>query len=398
MQQRRAIGQRAQGGRQLGGQRIRLRQQARGVAIDQEPRVLGLVVIDRLRKRHQHAADADRAQFGQRQRTRATHDQIGPRVRLRHVGDEGLDARLHQGIGIGAHRIGMQGFATLVQHVEFDFTAQCGDRLRHGGVQGARALTAPKHQHAQWTGTRCEACIGRIDRSDFGAHRIADPLLAALDERVGEPGQQANGHPGKYAIGHARCAVLLMHQQWRAGHARRQPTRASSEAAKAHHGARLTRMDQRDGASHGAGHLERGEQQCLQTFATHAADRQRVEVNAVRRYQSRFHGAIGAEPCHRHAPRAQGMRHRKSGENMPTRAAGEDHHRTQVGSDRHRARHGPRPNVGSTRECRRLVPRAVFTAVASTEARRASGRTCSADSVGSPATPPVPASPRNRAT
>jgi hypothetical protein len=55
-----------------------LRQQQGRAALHQEFGIAGLVVVDRLRQRHQHAAHADRAQFGERQRTGTADHQVGP--------------------------------------------------------------------------------------------------------------------------------------------------------------------------------------------------------------------------------------------------------------------------------------------------------------------------------
>ena len=54
---------------QLVRERVALRQQHGRVAFDQIFGIARLVVVDRQRERHQHAADAGGAQFGQRQRT-----------------------------------------------------------------------------------------------------------------------------------------------------------------------------------------------------------------------------------------------------------------------------------------------------------------------------------------
>ena len=87
-------------------ERVVLRQQHGGAALDQVFGVARLVVVDRQRERHQHAADAGGAQFGQRQRAGAAHDEVGPGIGRRHVGDEGLDARRRcRRSRIRAHRL-----------------------------------------------------------------------------------------------------------------------------------------------------------------------------------------------------------------------------------------------------------------------------------------------------
>ena len=62
---------------------VALRHQLRGAAVDRYFGVLGLVVVDRLRERHQHAADAGGAQFGERQRAGAARSPGRPRHRRR---------------------------------------------------------------------------------------------------------------------------------------------------------------------------------------------------------------------------------------------------------------------------------------------------------------------------
>src|SRR5687768_16121389 len=64
-QQQRAVGEDFKGRRQALRELVVLRQQLRGAAVDQELRVLGLVVVDRLRERHQDAAHPYGAQLGQ---------------------------------------------------------------------------------------------------------------------------------------------------------------------------------------------------------------------------------------------------------------------------------------------------------------------------------------------
>ena len=109
----------------------------------------GLVVVDRLRERHQHAADARGAQFGERQRAGAADHEVGPGVGGGHVGDEGLDARGDAGLAYARVGVGAQLLAALVAHFDASTSVQRRQRLRHRRVQRARALAAAEHQQAQ---------------------------------------------------------------------------------------------------------------------------------------------------------------------------------------------------------------------------------------------------------
>ena len=75
------------------------------------------------------------------------------------------------------------------------------------------------------------------------------------------------------------------------------------------------------------------------------------------RHQPRFHCAVGAQPRHWNAARAQRFGYRQRGEDMPAGAAGQDHHWRLRRGDAIARAHAILSKIGSTRDFRRLVPR-----------------------------------------
>ncbi len=102
----------------MGGQRVVLLEQLGSAALDQVFGIAGLVVIDRRGERHQHTADAHRAQLGQGGSAGPAHHHIGPVVGGGHVLDEGIDTAAHAGLAIGLQRLFMQLLAALVPDLD----------------------------------------------------------------------------------------------------------------------------------------------------------------------------------------------------------------------------------------------------------------------------------------
>ncbi len=319
------------------------------------------MVVDRGGERHQHAADADRAQLGQGRGAGAAHDQVGPGVGGGHVADEGFDAGGDAGLGIGLGRLVAQFLAALVAHVEL--RAERGQRARQRLVQGARALAAAEHQQAHRAVARGEALRRRRQRGDLGAHRIAHRFLAR-GEAARESGQHAPCDARQHLVGQARGAVLFVHQQRQFQQARGDATRAGRETAEADHRARRAPAQHEAGGTDRAHDPQRRAEQRQRALAAQPADLDGVDLDAVLRHQLRFHAPGRAQPHHRHAARAQHLGHRQRREDVPAGAAGQDHHRARrsVGHSgaghRHGHTHPSLPKVGSTRGCMRLVPRA----------------------------------------
>jgi hypothetical protein len=193
--------------------------------------------------------------------------------------------------------------------------------------------------------------------------RTGLPTTSSFANVCGKPGEDAARELRQHAVGHARCAVLLMHDQRNAGEPRGEAARARGEAAKAHHRARLPLAQGLARGIHRAEQLERRGEQRRDALAAHATHRDGVDRDAVLRNQAGFHAAFAAEPEHGNVARTQRLRDGEAGEDVPARAAGEDHHRMQVGvgggaCGAHAVLPKAFSNTGSTRWRRRLVPRA----------------------------------------
>ena len=67
--------------------------------LDEEARVGGLVVVHRVRERHQDARHAAGGELGDGHRAGAADDEVGLGVAARHVVDEGDQLALHAGAG-----------------------------------------------------------------------------------------------------------------------------------------------------------------------------------------------------------------------------------------------------------------------------------------------------------
>ncbi len=239
---------------------------------------------------------------------------------------------------------------------------QCSQRCRHRLVQHTRALAAAQHQHAYRAGAAHQAIGRRRQCSDFCTHRVAYRFFASKAAR--KPGQHAARETRQHLVGHAGGAILFVHQQWRTEQARSQAARAGRKAAKADHRTRTALAQHEAGSAHRAHHPHRRTEQLHHALAAQAADGQRIDRNIVLWHQAGFHGAIGAQPGHRHAARAQHLGHGQAREDVPAGAASQNHdrphhRRRRCGHLRGMGRnaHAILPKVGSTRGCMRLVPR-----------------------------------------
>ncbi|MNI51711.1 hypothetical protein D3C73_1064500 [compost metagenome] len=247
----------------------------------------------------------------------------------------------------------MQLLATLVTHHHRHLRTDCGQCLRHATVEGACALAAAQHQQAQRTAAISQPLFRRRDGGDFSAHRVAHELLAC-SEGSRETRQQAARVARQDAVGQARRAVLFVHDQRQAVQARGHAAGAGSEATEGDHRTRLAVTDDQAGGTQRAHQTPRRSQQGQLALATQTGDGQRIDVDVVLRNQTGFHCASGAHPGDRHATRAQHAGHGQAREDMPAGTTGQDHHRPGVVLD---GAHPSLPKVGSTRDCRRLVPR-----------------------------------------
>src|SRR6185437_14457615 len=118
-------------------------------------------------------------------------------------------------------------------------------------------------------------------------------------------------------VQHQRLAARDTHQ--RAGKRR--------EAAEAQHQVRAPTTNDAKALEARGEQRVRSEEQRAQTLAADAAERYRLEVDAVRGHQARLHPFAGSEPEDARATREELGGDREAGENVPARAAGGDHHR-----------------------------------------------------------------------
>ena len=182
--------------RELGGVEAVLLHQFRGARGNETLAIARLVVVHRMRERHQHRAEPGRRQLGQRQRTRAADRQIGSRIGLRHVVDEGFDARLDLHARIrGTGRFQVRG-AALMQHVgTLRFRNQRRARAAHARFK-ARAPRLPPSTSKRG---RCRAT--RNVRPATATRRSS----RAPDCRPIRRSSSAGRHPAKPAS--TRCAM-----------------------------------------------------------------------------------------------------------------------------------------------------------------------------------------------
>ena len=105
-----------------------------------------LVVVHRVRVRHQHRAQSGRSKLGKRQRSRATDGKIGPAIAARHVIDKWHNLRLDTGLCISRACLVETSTATLVQHLRPLGRRDLRQRFRHGKIQRACTEAATKYQ------------------------------------------------------------------------------------------------------------------------------------------------------------------------------------------------------------------------------------------------------------
>ena len=146
----RAIADLLERGAEALGEIVAFGDEPRGAGRDHRLGVARLVIVDRVRKRHEHRRHAGGREFGERQRARAADDEIGPRVSRGHVVDERLDVRFDARACTprapsrnasrrtgGAHRPASRG--------------RDGAALPAARIEALRALAAAEHEQLQRT-------------------------------------------------------------------------------------------------------------------------------------------------------------------------------------------------------------------------------------------------------
>jgi hypothetical protein len=260
------------------------------------------VVVDRRGERHEQRCCADGRDFCDGAGTGARDDDVGVGIGLRGVFDERREFAFDAcGRVVGAQLVDLLG-AALVQHLRARGRLDAGQRLRHHGVEAARAEAAAHDQQLERTGAARET-RGRIGlRRECRAQRVAHPLR--LLQHIGEGGEHAVGHARQHLVGQARDRVLLVqHQRLVEQHAHHS-ARKGDVAAQAHQHVGLHAAHHAKALPEGAQQLQRQQEQCERALAAHAAELHRLEGEAARRHELFFHAA-GARPASARASRAR---------------------------------------------------------------------------------------------
>ncbi|SOY49839.1 hypothetical protein CBM2585_A160381 [Cupriavidus taiwanensis] len=315
-------GQAGDGLRQaLGRQVVLLHQQGRALA-GQKLCVGGLVIIHRVRERHEQRRHARRGHFRHRHRAGAADHQVGVGIGPRHVVDERQGLRRHpRRRVVGAQRVDLLG-AGLVRHHRALALRQQRDGLRHHVIQRRGAQAAAHHQDAQRAGAVVVARLGRIQVRQFLAHRVTGPFAAG--QRVRECAQHAVGHLRQYLVGQAGDRILLVQHQRPSQQRGHHAGRESDIAAHAQHHARTHPPQRGDALPERAQQVQRQQELGHQSLAAQPAELDELHRNVVLRHQRGFHAGAVAQPDDVPALLAQRMRDRQPGEYMSPGAAG--HH------------------------------------------------------------------------
>ena len=183
---------------------LALRQQQRRAARrPAHSRVARLVVVDRVRERHQERRYAGRADLGQRQRTGAADDEIGPRVGAAMSSMKGstrLRCRRGSRPRAPARHASHRTDGARNRRCARDAASASGTR-----VLSARAPWLPPSTSRRSGPSRpAEALHRRGSAAIVGAHRIADPLAAL---RTSAESRSARGGRNAPARGWSRRAT-----------------------------------------------------------------------------------------------------------------------------------------------------------------------------------------------
>ena len=134
-----------------------------------------LIVVERMRQRHEDCGSADHHQLRNRARARTADDEMRFRHASREIVEERRKFRHHAARLIrGAHAF--QVFRTALLH-DVEPRARIGgqyrNRRRHDLAERPRALAAAEHEQTQRTARRRRIVRRVLAGHDFGAHGIA---------------------------------------------------------------------------------------------------------------------------------------------------------------------------------------------------------------------------------
>ncbi len=314
------------------GREIILHQADRAAGLFQHARIGELVLIERVRQRHQDRRPADRGKFGDGRGAGARHDKVACRHARRQIGEKRRDLGRDGDLGIGLADTRQILLARLLHDREARAQAriEAADRGRHDIGHDAGALAAAENQQPQ------RIAVRRIRRRRGGNDRR--PHRIAGQRRLGGRRRSAAEHVGKRGgdRGHARRQepvgppdhrVGVMNQARHAAPGRRQHRRNGRIAAEADDGGGLEPADQ--GAGLDQAEAEHAIRFCVKAIGLRAAQRRaRHDVDGVvgERAAVARGAPIGGE-MNGDAALGQRRRQRFGRKQMAARTAGRDQHR-----------------------------------------------------------------------
>ena len=191
---------------------VALLDQDRRAALGQEARVRRLVVVDRVRERHQDARHAAGGELGDGDGAGAADHQVGLGVAARHVVDERDQLALHAGVAVvlacSASRCFSPAWWTTVRPV----TASSASAFGTASFSACAPRLPPTTRIAQRPLPAGEALLGRRDRGDVGAHRVAGPL-ARPSSACGNARHHLVADLREHAVGEPGDRVLLVQRE-----------------------------------------------------------------------------------------------------------------------------------------------------------------------------------------
>ena len=283
----------------------RLRHQHRRLLRRQEARVAGLVVVDRVRERHQHAGHADGRDFGHRHRARAADQQVGLRVGTGHVVDELEHRRADAQLAVARRERVAPTAPALVHHHGTLLRRQQRQRRRHHVVERLRSQAAADYQQVQRAGAPRVARLRRVVAQHLAAQRIAGALCAwqGAGKRLEHPRRDAREQP----VGQAGHRILFVHHQRPPQQRGHHAAREGDVAAHPEHHRRAHRAQRADAVGERAQQPQRQQQPGRQPLAAHRRRRAPTASGCRAR-------APASLPCRsgyratRHASRARASR------------------------------------------------------------------------------------------
>ena len=314
----------AQEGNALRGQ-LFLRQQEGPSHIDQETGIACLMIIDRVRERHQNAGHARRRQFRHGQCTGPADHQVSPVVSAGHIFDERHAVGAHPHLGISGFKRGNMFFARLVHDLRQLFCRQLGHAQRHAFIQCLRAEAATDHQQPQGTAAFPQPLGGCGQGGNFRTHRITQPL--PFRQHIGEAGGHPRGKLCQNTVSQTRHRILFMQDQRNPLQPGHDAAREGDVTAHAEHHVRLHLLQRLPCLPETAQQVERQHQFAQQSLAAQGSKAHPHHLQPMLRHQPRFHSIRITQPYHAPAGRAHFLRHCQGRENMPAGTAGHDQNR-----------------------------------------------------------------------